>query len=111
LEFPRASAFLAYSPKSSLKAYNLRKGETSMPIPITEVLRVAVFDTVEFEDRDWDGPKPLGELLTYTSLSPTSSLRVTRGGKAIFDKDYPAKKTITIDGNVIHLPVGAKKEP
>jgi hypothetical protein len=69
-----------------------------------EVLRVTTFDTVEFEDNDWDGPHPVGELLTYKSKSPTSSLKVTRGGKTVFDKDYAKGKTITIDGNVIHLP-------
>ena len=29
--------------------------------------RVVEFDTVEFEDNDWDGPHPHGEFLTYTS--------------------------------------------
>lgn len=78
--------------------------------PGLEVLRVTTFDTVEFEDKDWDGPKAQGELLTYTSRVTGASLKVTRGGKTIFDKDYGAHKTITIDGNVIHLPPGPGKE-
>jgi hypothetical protein len=76
----------------------------------TEVIRVATFSTVEFEDRDWDGPHIVGDVLQYKSLSPTSSLRVTLNGKAIFDKDYPKGKTITIDDDVIHLPAGPGRE-
>jgi hypothetical protein len=75
-----------------------------------EVLRVATFTEVDLDDRDWDGPVPKGELLTYTSKSPTSSIRVRRGGAVVFDQDYDRGKTIIIDGDVIHLPEGAKKE-
>ncbi len=83
---------------------------TKVARPITEVLRVTTFDTLEFEDRDWAGPVAKGELLTYTSKTAGASLRITRGGKPIFDKDYGANKTITVDGNVVHLPVGAGPE-
>ena len=76
----------------------------------SEVLRVSTFDTVEFDDGDWDGPHAQGELLTYKSKNNAASLRVTRGGGVVFDKDYGSGKTITIDGNVIHLPEGPKKE-
>jgi hypothetical protein len=75
-----------------------------------EVLRVTTFDAVALDDGDWDGPLPLGELLTYKSKHAAASLKVTRGSSVVFDLDYPGGKTITIDGNVIHLPEGAQKE-
>jgi hypothetical protein len=76
----------------------------------SEVLRVTTFDTVELDDNDWDGPRPLGELLTYKSKHDAASIRVTRGPSVVFDKDYPGGKTVTIDGNIIHLPEGAGQE-
>jgi hypothetical protein len=75
-----------------------------------EAMRVTSFDSVELDDNDWDGPKPLGELLTYKSKHDAASIRVKRGASVVFDKDYPGGKTITIDGNVIHLPEGAGQE-
>ena len=77
---------------------------------MAEILRVAVFTTVEFEDGDWDGPHAEDELLTYKSKTAAASLKVTLNGGTIFDKDYPRGKKITIDGNVIHLPEGAGPE-
>jgi hypothetical protein len=71
-----------------------------------EVLRVTTFDTVALDDRDWDGPTPQGELLTYKSKTNSASIKVTRGSSVIFDKDFSVGKMITIDGNVIHLPEG-----
>ena len=82
-----------------------------MPTPRpTEKLRVIAFDTVEFEDGDWDGPHPNGEFLTYTSKHAAASLRVTKGGKQVLDGDYGAKKTFLIDDDVIHVPEGLGKE-
>ena len=52
----------------------------------------------------------MGELLTYTSRHDLASIKVMCGPAVVFDLDYGAKKTVTIDGNVIHLPEGAKKE-
>ena len=57
-----------------------------------------------------DGPQHVGELLTYTSRHDLASIKVMCGPAVVFDLDYGAKKTVTIDGNVIHLPEGAKKE-
>jgi hypothetical protein len=70
----------------------------------SEVLRVTTFDTVELDDNDWDGPKPLGKLLTYKSKHDAAFIW---GSSVVFDKDYPGGKTVTIDGNIIHLPEGA----
>jgi hypothetical protein len=75
-----------------------------------EKLRVATFDTVALDDGDWDGPHPQGELLIYKSRHDLASIKVMRGGAMVFDLDYGANKTVTIDGNVIHLPEGAKTE-
>jgi hypothetical protein len=69
-----------------------------------ERLRITTFDTVVFEDGDWDGPHAQGEFLIYKSKNNTASLKVTRGTTVVFDLDYDRDKTITIDGNVIHLP-------
>jgi hypothetical protein len=99
-----------YSPEPATHLKEKSIMVTTARPPITEVMRVTTFDTLEFEDRDWEGPKAHGELLTYTSRTASASLRITRGGKAIFDKDYAAKKTIVVDGNVVHLPVGAGPE-
>jgi hypothetical protein len=68
------------------------------------------FDTVALDDGDWDGPKHLGELLTYKSKHAAASIKVMRGSTVVFDKDYDGGKTVTIDGNVIHLPEGARRE-
>jgi hypothetical protein len=81
-----------------------------MIIIMAEILRVTVFTTVEFEDGDWDGPHREDDLLTYKSRNATASLKVTRDGTTVFDKDYPKGKTITLAGNVIHLPEGAQDE-
>ena len=75
-----------------------------------EKLRVTTFDTVALDDGDWDGPHAQGELLTYKSKHDLASIKVTRGSSVVFDLDYAGGKTITINGNVIHLPEGAKKE-
>ncbi len=83
------------------------KGENIMA---DEKLRVTTFDTVALDDGDWDGPQHLGELLTYKSRHDLASIKVMRGTTVVFDLDYGANKTVTIDGNVIHLPEGAKKE-
>ena len=76
----------------------------------TEVVRVASFTTVEFEDGDWDGPHRQDDLVSYKSKNNTASLRVTLNGKVVFDKDFPKGKTILIDDDVIHLPEGAGPE-
>jgi hypothetical protein len=75
-----------------------------------EKLRVTTFDTVALDDGDWDGPQAQGELLIYKSKHDLASIKVMRGAHVVFDLDYGGGKTITIDGNVIHLPEGAKKE-
>ena len=75
-----------------------------------EKVRVVHFDTVDLDDRDWDGPAPHGEFLTYTSKHAAASIRVTRGGKVVLDGDYAAKKTVLIDDDVIHLPEGMGRE-
>ena len=75
-----------------------------------EKLRVLSFETVELDDGDWSGPKIVGELLQYTSNHDAASLKVTRGGGVVFDQDFDGQQTITIDGNVIHLPEGARPE-
>jgi hypothetical protein len=75
-----------------------------------EKLRVTTFDTVALDDGDWDGPQHVGELLTYKSKHDLASIKVVRGATTVFDLDYGANKTVTIDGNVIHLPEGAKRE-
>ncbi len=72
--------------------------------------RVLAFDTVELDDGDWEGPTPHGEFLTYTSKHAAASIRVTKGGKQVFDMDYGEKKTVLIDDDVIHLPEGAGRE-
>lgn len=73
-----------------------------------EELRVVVFTSIEFEPRDWSGPTPLGELLTYKAVNKGGcSLTVKRDNQVVFDKDFNEGSTITIDGNVIHLPTGA----
>jgi len=76
----------------------------------TEVVRVAAFTTVEFEDGDWDGPHRQDDLVSYKSKNNAASLRVTLNGKVVFDKDFPKGKTILIDDDVIHLPEGAGPE-
>jgi hypothetical protein len=83
------------------------KGEKVMA---SEKLRVTTFDTVALDDGDWDGPQHVGELLTYKSKHDLASIKVMRGATTVFDLDYGANKTVTIDGNVIHLPEGAKRE-
>ena len=75
-----------------------------------EVLRVATFDTVELDDGDWDGPKRDEDVMTYKSKHGAASIKVTRGGTTIFDKDFPGGKEIRIVGNVIHLPEGSTPE-
>jgi hypothetical protein len=75
-----------------------------------EVLRVTTFDTVELDDGDWDGPKRDEDVMTYKSKHGAASIRITRGGSPIFDKDFPANKEVRIVGNVIHLPEGATGE-
>ena len=75
-----------------------------------EKRRVVAFDTVDLDDGDWDGPTPHGEFLTYTSKSPTASIRVTKGGKVVLDGDYGVRKTVLIDDDVIHLPEGLGRE-
>jgi hypothetical protein len=55
-------------------------------------------------------PHAQGELLTYKSKHDLASIKVKPGSSVVFDLDYAGGKTITIDGNVIHLPEGAKKE-
>ena len=73
--------------------------------------RVVEFDTVEFEDNDWDGPHPHGEFLTYTSKNESASIKVTKNGKVVLDGDYRSKgKTFLIDEDVIHLPDGLGPE-
>jgi hypothetical protein len=76
----------------------------------SEKVRVIAFDTVDLDDNDWDGPQPHGEFLTYTSKHAAASIRVTKGGKVVVDGDYGAKKTVTIDDDVIHLPEGIGRE-
>jgi hypothetical protein len=76
----------------------------------SEKVRVVVFDTVEMDDGDWDGPHPQGEFLTYTSKRAAASIRVTKSAKVVLDVDYGAKKTVLIDDDVIHLPEGAGAE-
>lgn len=71
-----------------------------------EKLRVVAFDTVELDDGDWDGPKPQGDFLTYTSKHAAASIKVTKSGKVVLDADYGAKKTVMIDEDVVHLPEG-----
>ncbi|MGH7839372.1 MAG: hypothetical protein ACREQC_16315 [Candidatus Binataceae bacterium] len=75
-----------------------------------EKLRVTTFDVVALDDGDWDGPTAQGELLIYKSRHDLASIKVTRGASVVFDQDYAGGKTITIDGNVIHLPEGFKRE-
>ncbi|HEY2133833.1 MAG TPA: hypothetical protein VGH36_12815 [Acetobacteraceae bacterium] len=77
---------------------------------MAEKPRVVEFDTVEFEDGDWDGPHPQGEFLTYTSKNDTASIKVTKNGKVVLDGDYRARKTFLIDDDVIHLPDGLGPE-
>ena len=77
---------------------------------MAEILRVTTFDTLEFEDGDWDGPRREDDLLSYKSKNAAASLKVTLNGATVFDKDYPKGKVITLDGNVIHLPEGAGPE-
>jgi hypothetical protein len=76
----------------------------------SEKPRVLAFDTVELDDGDWAGPTPHGEFLMYTSKHAASSIRVTKGGRPVFDADYGADKTVLIDDDVIHLPEGAGRE-
>ena len=93
---------------------NLTKSQTTNQkgknIMADEKLRVTTFDVVALDDGDWDGPQHLGELLIYKSKHAAASIKVTRGSTVVFDKDYDGGKTVTIDGNVIHLPEGAKRE-
>lgn len=77
---------------------------------MAEVVRIAAFTTVEFEPGDWDGPHRDDDVLTYKSRTNTASLKVVRDPTVVFDLDYPKGKTITICGNVIHLPEGAGPE-
>jgi hypothetical protein len=90
-----------------LRNFKLDKGEIIMA---DEKLRVTTLDTVQLDNGDWDGPKPQGELLIYRSKHDLASIKVTRGTSVVFDQDYAGDKTVIIDGNVIHLPEGAKKE-
>ena len=76
----------------------------------SEKIRVIAFDTVELDDKDWAGPTPHGEFLTYTSKNAAASIKVTKGGKVVLDVDYGAKKTLLIDDDVIHMPEGAGPE-
>jgi hypothetical protein len=76
----------------------------------SENVRVMTFDTVDLDDGDWDGPTPHSGFLTYTSKHAAASIRVTRNGKVVMDGDYGARKTVLIDGNVIHLPEGVGRE-
>jgi hypothetical protein len=76
----------------------------------TEIPRILVFTTVEFENGDWDGPRIQGDFASYTSKNDAASLRITLNGKPIFDKDYGKGKTFYVDDDVIHLPEGAKGE-
>jgi hypothetical protein len=85
----------------------LDKGEKFMA---DEKLRVTTFDVVALDDGDWDGPHPQGELLIYKTKHDLASIKVTRGNTVVFDLDYGPNKSIIIDGNVIHLPEGAKRE-
>ena len=71
-----------------------------------EKLRVVAFDTVQLDDKDWDGPTPHGEFLTYKSKHAGASIKVTKDGKVVLDADYGAQKTVLIDDDVIHLPEG-----
>lgn len=73
---------------------------------MADVIRVATFTSVEFEDGDWDGPHREDDLVTYKSKTPAASLKVILNGGIVFDKDYAKGKVITFDGNVIHLPEG-----
>jgi hypothetical protein len=82
---------------------------TPRPVP-TEIPRILVFTTVEFEDGDWDGPHIQGDFASYTAKNNAASLRITLNGKPIFDKDFGKGKTFYIDDDVIHLPEGAKAD-
>jgi hypothetical protein len=77
---------------------------------MAEILRVTTFDTLEFEDGDWDGPDRDDDVLSYKSKTAAASLKITRGGVTVFDKDYPKGKVITCVGNVVHLPEGVGPE-
>jgi hypothetical protein len=72
-----------------------------------EVPRVLMFTSITMEDKDWDGPHPKGELLTYTARGGSSSLTVKLNNQVVFDKDFGEGKVIVIDDDVIHLPEGA----
>ncbi|HEY0544907.1 MAG TPA: hypothetical protein VGC91_05870 [Pyrinomonadaceae bacterium] len=74
---------------------------------MAEVLRVAAFTTVEFEDGDWDGPHRDEDTMSYKSKVGAASVKVTLNGTTVFDRDYPRGKTFSIVGNVIHLPEGS----
>jgi hypothetical protein len=100
------AASLVFAVPSLRTAGSFQK-ETNMA---SEKVRVIAFDTVDLDDNDWDGPHPHGEFLTYTSKHAAASIRVTKGGKVVIDGDYGAKKTVTIDDDVIHLPEGIGKE-
>jgi hypothetical protein len=89
---------------------NLTINQKEKNIMADEKLRVTTFDVVALDDNDWDGPHPQGELLTYKSKHAAASIKVTRGSTVVFDRDYDGGKTLIIDGNVIHLPEGAKGE-
>ncbi len=78
---------------------------------MAEKLRVIVFDTVQIEDNDWDGPQQNEDVMTYKSKNPTASIKITRGATTVLDGDFPKAGTqIKIVGNVIHLPEGLGPE-
>jgi hypothetical protein len=77
---------------------------------MAEIPRVMAFDTLEFEDGDWDGPDRDDDVLSYKSKTAAASLKITRGGVTVFDKDFPKGKEIRCAGNVVHLPEGVGPE-
>lgn len=72
-----------------------------------ERVRVAAFDTITMEDREWDGPKRDDDVMTYTAKINGCSITVTKNGKVVFDSDYNKGAQIRIVEDVVHLPEGA----
>jgi|GEM_PF-2581993 len=72
-----------------------------------EVVRVAAFDIIKMEDKEWDGPKRDDDVLSYTAKINGCSLTVMKNGKVVFDSDYNKGAQIRIVEDVVHLPEGA----
>jgi hypothetical protein len=71
-----------------------------------EVIRVAAFDTIQFDDGDWDGPNRDEDVMTYKAKHGGASITVKKNGAVVFDADYDQGKQVRIVGSTVHLPEG-----